>query len=40
MMNRGGQEGIDTKVKAAVVEMWEKLLCQKRKTCHRNSPYH
>lgn len=29
MMNRGGQEGIDTKVKAAVVEMWEKLLCAK-----------
>ena len=27
MMNRGGQEGIDTKVKAASVEMWERLLC-------------
>lgn len=27
MMNRGGQEGIDTKVKAAVVDIWEHLLC-------------
>ena len=27
MMNRGGQEGIDTKVKIAATEMWERLLC-------------
>ena len=26
-MNRGGQEGIDTKVKIAATEMWERPLC-------------
>lgn len=28
MMNRGDQKGIDTKVKAAVVSMWENLVCE------------